>query len=260
MLTWHVLMTGPGWRGFFQRTPLLAERPTLALVQTMVLVALFWTMQASWFPMRQQRASLLLHAAICAGGIRAARPLACAVRADPRLAAAAGGVCHGLQVAKQLGLAGAGGVGAALGGGAPVCAAAPVEVCIVFSNTLGFLLPFYILWLRNVALRARFKAERQAAREPVCPPRSSGGRKSAPSRGREGGGGRRPGAESASDSGSEGTGAGAPARAAGAGTWWLDAAAGVQFPLALYVFGGVSVLLFTLVIAEAAVLLGLRLC
>ena len=98
-------------------------------------------MQASWFPKRQQRASLLIQAAICSAGMWCARPLACAARADPALAAAARRVCEGLQVVKQLAMAGAGGVGAALGGGAPACAAAPVEVCIVFSNLLGFVLP-----------------------------------------------------------------------------------------------------------------------
>jgi hypothetical protein len=99
------------------------------------------TMQNAWFPMRQQRASLAISAAVCIAGVCCARTMACAMGSDPLYASAAARFCSGLQVLKRAAMAAAGGVGAAVGGGAPVCTAAPVEVFIVFSNALGFLLP-----------------------------------------------------------------------------------------------------------------------
>ncbi|KAI8470871.1 MAG: hypothetical protein J3K34DRAFT_248899 [Monoraphidium minutum] len=248
-------MTRAGWRSFLQRTPLLAARPALALAQTIALVSLFWTMQALWFPMHQQRASLLIHVAVCAAGARALAPLACALRSDPSLSAAAARVCEALQVAKQLGLAGAGGVGAALGAGAPVCAAAPVEMCIVFSNALGFVLPFYFTWVRSVALRARFNAERAEARakaraearELRGPGRSSGGGANTDRGGGGGGGGGI-------------SGVGEPGATAAAAAGWLDAVAAAPSRMAVTLFAGVSLLLGTLVTAEAIALFGPPMC
>jgi hypothetical protein len=112
----------------------------------------------------------------------------------------------------------------------------------------------YITCARNTRLRARFKLERQEARWLRRLPRSSSGSNCSP-------GSDASGAWSGVASKSGGEHRSELKHTVEAAARWLERAAGASSTaLTLHIFAGVSVLLGSLVIAEAAALFGPPLC
>jgi hypothetical protein len=98
-------------------------------------------MQALWFPVRPAL-GVPLQILVYIWGCWFMRPLACAVRADPAMLAAAGRICRGAQAVKQLALVAGGAASSALPpSGSGACDRAPMELLLPLLNALGCFLP-----------------------------------------------------------------------------------------------------------------------